>query len=219
MPSLTSRDDGAATVSASAGRREAMPTTSRTKSVARNGKGSVRDGKGRRVAATAAGREVLIERVLSEVQKALDETRTRTQDVALPPLSTVTLTLQTVVTKSAGGKFKILIFSFGKKWEKERAQELVFQLKPSANIRSIDALGQSLAEGLTDALVSAAQGVKNARNAQPPLELQEFKAVVSFVVTETDGVGAEFKIEPVSIELGSDIKTKALHKIELHFKR
>jgi hypothetical protein len=71
---------------------------------------------------------------------------------------------------------------------------------------------------LANAIVDAAQGVKDARSGDPPLLLDTFDLGLSFLVTEDASGGLEFKIEPVTFELKGNLKTKALHKIELSFK-
>ena len=93
---------------------------------------------------------------------------------------------------------------------------MVLTLKP---VRAAGASAQTLADGLEDAIVDAAEGVRDALNGTPPLSLQTFKASVSFVVIEDASGGANFTIEPITIELKGSLKNKAVHKIDLSFKR
>ena len=69
------------------------------------------------------------------------------------------------------------------------------------------------------AIVDAAEGVIDALTGTPPLSLQTFKASVSFVVIDDVSGGASFTIEPVTIDLKGNLKNKAIHKIDLTFKR
>jgi len=93
---------------------------------------------------------------------------------------------------------------------------MVLTLKPA---KAVGASAQTLAAGLEDAIVDAAEGVKDAVTGTPPLTLQTFKASVSFVVVDDASGGASFTIEPVTIELKGNLKNKAIHKIDLTFKR
>jgi hypothetical protein len=163
---------------------------------------------------------VVIARVLVEVQGALQRARARTQGTGFPKFETATITLQTVITRSLGGKIKFLIFSFGKTWERERSHEMVLSLTPppvpAARTAMVD---RTLAQDLEDAIVEAAEGVRNAGTGDPPLSLSTFKITVSFVVTEDVSGGADFSISPVTFELKGDLKRKAIHSIALGFKR
>jgi hypothetical protein len=93
---------------------------------------------------------------------------------------------------------------------------MVLTLKP---VKAAGPSAQTLADGLEDAIVDAAEGVKDAVTGTPPLALQTFRASVSFVVIEDASGGADFTIEPVTIELKGNLKNKAIHKIDLTFKR
>ena len=161
-------------------------------------------------------KSVVIARVLSEVQRAVQNAQVRTAGADFPQLEGVTITLRTVIVKAGGGKIKFLVFSFGKTWEQERSQEMVLSLKPaSAPAASV----RTLAGDLENAIVEAAEGIKDALTGSPPLSLSTFKLTVSFVVTEDGSGGADFKIEPVTFELKGDLKTQAVHRLDLSFKR
>jgi len=161
-------------------------------------------------------KSLVIARVLSEVQRAVQNARIRTAGSDFPQLDAVTITLQTVIVKAGGFKIKFLVFSFGQTWEQQRSHEMVLTLKPT---RAAGASVRTLADGLEDAIVDAAEGVKDALTGTPPLALQTFKASVSFVVVEDASGGASFTIEPITVELKGDLKNKAIHKIDLTFKR
>jgi NTP-dependent ternary system trypsin peptidase co-occuring protein len=172
-----------------------------------------------RAAGTAALEEKkgpVIARVLSEVQRAVQNAQIRTAGSDFPQLDAVTLTLQTVIVKAGGFKIRFLVFSFGKTWDQERSHEMVLTLKPT---KPAGASVRTLADGLEDAIVDAAEGVKDALTGTPPLSLQTFKASVSFVVIDDASGGADFTIEPITIELKGNLKNKAIHKIDLSFKR
>lgn len=158
---------------------------------------------------------VVIAEVLKQVQRAMQNAAARTAGMGLPPLATVTITLQTVITVSGGAKFKFLVFSFGQTWEKERSHELVLTLAPP---KTRPAIKTELADELADAMVEAASGVKDGLAGSPALALSALKTTVSFVVTGNTSAGGDFTLEPIKIELKGDLKTKAIHKVELSFK-
>ena len=161
-------------------------------------------------------KSLVIASVLSEVQRAVQNAQIRTAGSDFPQLDTVTITLQTVIAKAGGFKIKFLVFSFGQTWQQERSHEMVLTLKPA---KRAAASVRTLADGLEDAIVDAAEGVKEALTGSPPLALQTFRAGVSFVVIEDASGGAGFTIEPVTIELKGNLTNKAIHKIDLTFKR
>jgi hypothetical protein len=158
----------------------------------------------------------LIAEVLAQVQRALEDAAARTAGMGLPPLAAVTLTLQTVITVSGGAKFKFLVFSFGQTWEKERSHELVLTLVPP---KARPGTKADLAGELADAIVEAASGVRDGLSGSPALTLSALKASVSFVVTGDTSAGGAFTLRPIEIELKGDLKTKAIHKVELSFKQ
>ena len=161
-------------------------------------------------------KSLVISRVLSEVQRAVQNAQIRTAGSDFPQLDAVTITLQTVIVKAGGFKIRFLVFSFGQTWEQQRSHEMVLSLKP---MKVAGASVRTLADGLEDAIVDAAEGVKDALTGTPPLSLQTFKASVSFVVSEDVSGGASFTIEPITLELKGDLRNKAIHKIDLTFKQ
>lgn len=169
-----------------------------------------------------AEQETAIEQVLEEVQKGLINAQKEIKNMGMPQLESVKLTLQTAISIKSGVKLKVFVFSFGQAWEKERSQELVLHLKPplpSFPLEEPMAYKIRLADKLSEAIVSIAKGVQNARTTQPPLELDQFTAEFNFIVnTETGGKFA-FEIIPVTAEMEGDLKKKAIHKITVTFKR
>jgi hypothetical protein len=156
---------------------------------------------------------VVIEEVLSEVQKALQEAQSKIQDPDFPKLDSVVLTLQTAITVGVGGKLKFLIFWFGMTWQKEQAQELVLTLTPPPS----SVQEQSLSSQLAKAIVEAADGVRKAKTGTPPLDLNSLNVSITFIVTQE--VSGGFTLTPVTLDLSGNLKKKALHKIELKFKK
>lgn len=157
----------------------------------------------------------MIAGVLTQVRRALQSAADQTAGMGLPPLASATVTLQTVIVTAGGAKFKFLVFSFGKTWEKERAHELVLTLAPQ---KPQGGMKLELADELADAIVEAARGAQIGLAGNPPLSLNALKVTVSFVVNDDTSAGADFTLEPVKFEFKANLKTKAIHKVELSFK-
>ena len=171
------------------------------------------------VGAPAQEGETSVDAVLGEIQKGIHLARqTLAGDPSLPRLDHVEVSLNTVLKKSGGGGFKILIFSFGKKWEKESVQKLTLKLKPYGSSNLAGAPKPPLSEQLANAIVGAVRGVSGARShADVPLELQKLSVEIGFIVrTEgTGGVSGKFSVEPVSVEIEGKggVSNEALQKL------
>lgn len=166
------------------------------------------------------GNAVTIKRVLVEIQKGLTRAQTEIFALGMPPLESVTLTLQTEYTRSVEGGINLYIFTFGQKWEQGRSQVVELKLvPPPADTPRELASKPGLSEHLVQAIVSAAKGVQKARITDPPLEVEQLKAEFTFVVmTKTKG-GLEFEIVPVGAEIKGSLENKALQKITVTFRK
>lgn len=174
----------------------------------------------RLAAQVAAGQqEVLIEAVLSQVQKGLKEAQDSLAGLAFPPLESVKLTLQTVAETEVGGGIKFLIFTFGGSWRKEQVQEMILTLAPPDTVKSLVRPTPSVAAQLVNAIVAAARGVDKAARAEPPLQLSSFEATFSFVVTTEIGGGAEasFSIIPITLDVTGKYKKAVTHSLAVTF--
>ena len=161
---------------------------------------------------------VTIQEVLTEVQRGLAEAQQRLVAGKTPPLDSVVLNLQTEYNVQGGPRFKLLIFTFGKTWERQRSNELVITLKPpKPSLEPQITATPSLASQLVAAIVAAAQGVNDAETVSPPLQLTGLKAEFRFVVKESTSAGAKFEILPISADLNADWSKKAVHTITVTF--
>lgn len=171
-------------------------------------------------AQTAPSDAVTIESVLGEIQHGLADAQTVLNAAKMPPLKSVVLTLHTEYDKKGGAKFSVLIFSFGKTWDKQRSNELVLTLTPPPPAKAVtDAVGThpGLSTALVQAIVSVAQGVRDAASTKPPLVLDTLKAEFGFVVQTSTSAGAKFEISPVSADLSGDLSKKAVHTMTVTF--
>ena len=164
---------------------------------------------------------IAIESVLFEIQKALIVVQNSSAAEDLPPLETVTLEFETAVKREVGAKFKILILSFGARWEKEKSHRLTMTLTPPSpdTLAAMETMPEpTLADQLVSAILSAAEAAKETREGYPPLDLAFVETEIGFIVT-VDGTGnAEFTISPVTFDLGGDLSKKAIHRVRLTFK-
>jgi hypothetical protein len=161
---------------------------------------------------------VTIQEVLTEVQRGLAEAQQQLAAGKIPPLDSVVLNLQTEYNVQGGPRFKLLIFTFGKTWERQRSNELVITLKPpKPSTEAQITATPSLASQLVAAIVAAAQGIRDAETGTPPLQLTGLKAEFRFVVKESTSAGAKFEILPVSANLDADWSKKAVHTITVTF--
>ena len=166
---------------------------------------------------------VTVQEVLGEIQKGIHQARQKLADnPSLPKLSHVELNLNTVLKTSRSGGIRILIFSFGKKWEKEDVQKLSLRLEPIDTSGFAGKPKPPLSEQLANAIVGAAVGVgKASLDADVPLHLQKLSVELGFIVrTEGGGsVGLKFGIEPITVDLQGkgNVKKEAIQKLTVVF--
>lgn len=161
---------------------------------------------------------ITIQEVLTEIQRGLSDAQQILVAAKIPPLDSVVLNLQTEFNVQGGPKFKLLIFSFGKTWERQRSNELVLTLKPPKPSTDVQVSATpGLADQLVTAIVAAAQGVKDAESGTPALQLATLKAEFGFVVKESTSADVKFEIVPVTADLKADWSRKAVHTITVTF--
>lgn len=163
------------------------------------------------------GQGVLIDQVLTEIQSALSKVQKDLAFEKIPPLQSVTLDLVVEVKKEVGAKINLYVVTFGKKWERDRSQEVEITLKPpSPGAPTKAGKGPSVSEELVNAIESAAKGVQRARNDKDvPLETSGLKFVLSFVVKGDTSGGVKFEIAPVTVDLSGDLANSATQKITI----
>ncbi len=161
------------------------------------------------------GEQILISEIVTEIQVGLARVQKQLDHEKIPKLKSVTLDLVAEAKIEAGGKINLYIFSFGKKWERDRSQEIEVTLKPPRPDQPLAvAKGPSISDQLVNAIVSAARGIQAARkNPDVPLEASGLKVVLSFVVKGDTSAGAKFQILPVTFDLSGDLAKSAIQKI------
>jgi hypothetical protein len=167
--------------------------------------------------ALEATRAVAIQTVLTAVRDALIGVQKTLRHDNYPPLSAVTLTLQTTVAKQAGGEVKLLVVVIGGKAEKQELQEIVIQLTPPSPNTPRNVAEESLTSALESAIVSAVEGAQNAGSPGLPLAFTGLQVSISFVVKSNAGGGAKIEILPISADLSGEVSESSIQSIKVVF--
>jgi hypothetical protein len=169
---------------------------------------------------TPNAQEILIDKLLVEIQLALANAQKQLATEGMPHLESVTLDLITEAKREVGGKINLYIVSFGKKWERDRSQEVEITLKPpSPSLPLPVGKGPSVSDQLVSAIVNAARGVQNARKDKDvPLVTTSLKVVLNFVVKGDVSGGVSFEIAPITVDLSGDLTNQAIQKITVVYK-
>jgi len=160
---------------------------------------------------------VAIDSVITQVKNALADVQTKLANEQLPPLKSVTLTLQATASKKGGVKIKLWIFSIGHEWTKEKSQEVVIVLTPPKAGNAVNIATETLTQEFEDAIVDAAQGAKNAGKGTIPLKLTSLSAELGFTVKGDTSGGANVEISPITAEFSGDLSKTAIQKVKVLF--
>ena len=155
-----------------------------------------------------------LNKILKLVTESLQELKSKSQVLSVKP-GKVSVTFKTESTQQTGAGIKILIFNFGKKWEKVRTNEVTFNYKlekPESFAKA--KMSDQLALALNNALTSASKATK-----VDDLVLTGFSVQISFSVQKSTDVGAEYEIIPLPVtpKLSKSWKNKAIHTIKITF--
>ena len=147
---------------------------------------------------------IILDELLTEVQKTLIRVSTSLEENDLPPLNKVNLKLKSALVTKADGKVSLLIVQLGADVTEEAVQEIDLELKPpkpsdAAWVRSIE-------DTLATAIIEAARSANRASKRKPPLLLSKLTAKIRFIVKTEGGGGVKFKLLPVTIKLGGQVK-------------
>jgi hypothetical protein len=159
-----------------------------------------------------------MEAVVAAIREALQQSQ-NVKIADFPVLSGVKLELNTVVTKTTGGKIKFLIFSFGKTKSTESSSTVTVELtapKPQGATSSVDPT--KLTKALAQAIVEAKQSFVAAAKIDPRLTQSKVTLAFKFQVkTQTSGSVTITDIIPVGLEGSGDLSKAQVHTITLTF--
>jgi hypothetical protein len=160
---------------------------------------------------------VAIEAVIDQVKQALADVQNQLSSADLPPLNTVTLTLQTVAAKQDGVSVKLWVISLGGKWEKDSTQEITIVLTPPRPGGARNVSTENLTKSLEEAIVSAAQGLKKAGRSPNALILKSLDVTLSFTVKTGVNGDANVQILPLGPDLSGALNKTAVQTLKLSF--
>jgi len=162
-------------------------------------------------------RAVAIQTVLTSVRDALIGVQKALRRDDYPPLTAVTLTLQTAAAKQAGGEIKLWVVALGGKAEKSELQEITIQLTPPSPNSPRNVAEESLTSALESAIVSAVEGAQNAGSPGLPLAFTGLQVSISFAVKSNAGGGAKIEILPISADLSGETSASSTQNIKVVF--
>lgn len=166
---------------------------------------------------TAADRSAAIEEVIGQVQAALAKVQTKLAEQNFPPLKDVKLTLQTVVTRKAGGEIKLGVANAQAGWEKARTQQISITLVPPPAGHLKLGLEPSLTEDFEAAILSAADGLQKARSGPVPLVASAVEVEIDFTVKLTGGGGGSVALLPVTLGADASVSAATVQNLRLEF--
>jgi hypothetical protein len=158
-----------------------------------------------------------LESVIDSVREALNEAQTNNVP-GFPPLKSVTLKLQTIASRSAGGQVQFLVFSLGTRYASDAASTVELEMVPPKT-REAESLiaGPDLKEALAQAINLAKVGVMKASKGSPPLVMKNISIDLKFAVETQASGGATVTLVPVGIDASGRISREKAHTVSLVF--
>jgi NTP-dependent ternary system trypsin peptidase co-occuring protein len=155
--------------------------------------------------------------VMASIREALVEAQTH--DVpGFPPLKSITLKLQTTVSRSAGGGIRYLVFSIDSTSGVDTASTLELEMRPPAS-RAAETLlpAASLKETLAKAIHLAKIGVLEASKGDSPLAMRKIDIDLKFAVQVEGSAGGGVKLLPLGVEGTGRISKEKVQSVSLIF--
>jgi hypothetical protein len=159
---------------------------------------------------------VILDELLTEVQKTLIRVSNAIEKDDLPVLNKVTLKLKSSLVEQADGKVSLFIVQLGAKVTREAVQEIRLELKPPKPADA--AYLKSIEDTLATAIIEAVKSAKKAAERKPPLYLSKLTATIRFVVRKQAGGGVNFKLLPVTVKMGGQVRDVTTQEIVMDFK-
>ena len=155
--------------------------------------------------------------VMASIRESIAEAQTH--DVpGFPPLQSITLKLQTTVSRSVGGEIRYLVFSIGSTSGVDTVSTLELEMRPPAS-RATEKLlpAASLKETLAKAIHIAKIGVVEAAKGDSPLLMKKIDIDQKFVVQVEGAAGGGVKLLPLGIEGTGRISKEKVQSVRLTF--
>lgn len=168
--------------------------------------------------AKSHGQSNELSEVIGQIEIALANANTEIgAKGTLPKIRSAEITLETTVSSKVGGRFRLLVISFGKSVAKERSQQITVSLVPKPNNKMNLAPDSSFRKELQSLIVETSKGLQNSENGMYPLSVKQVTVELSFVLKSDGDAGVNFKIVPVTLELAGDLSKESVHKVRLTF--
>jgi NTP-dependent ternary system trypsin peptidase co-occuring protein len=154
--------------------------------------------------------------VMASIREAIVEAQTH--DVpGFPPLKSITLKLQTTVSRSAGGEVRYLVFSIGATSGVDTASTLELEMRPPPSRTETLLPAASLKETLAKAIHLAKVGVLEASKGDSPLVMKKIEIDLKFAVQVEGSAGGGVKLLPLGIEGTGQISKEKVQSVSLSF--
>lgn len=135
-----------------------------------------------------------VDKILKQTIEVLKEVESK---IDLPKPKNINITFETSVSTEKGVGIKILIFKFGRKWQREQSNEITykFEINPNRSIGS-EQIKMALTKAIKEAYEQLAK--VNSGNAK----VKGFTVKVSFVIEKSTTVDGEYELVPITNSLG-----------------
>jgi hypothetical protein len=162
---------------------------------------------------------------LSLVVKAIEDSLTEAAKYPVPSfprLKSVTVSVNTTVSKNLGGKLTLLVFNIGSAGTIDNASALTFQLKPPPppppGITPQSVNPEDIKNTLVRQIQAAKLGFIATTEASQLLKTNDVQIEVSFAVTKEVSGGVDTaKLLPIGISLNGKYTSKSANSIKLDF--
>jgi hypothetical protein len=158
-----------------------------------------------------------IDAVVGQVKQALADVQTTLANSKLPPLKEVKLSLQTTATKKGGLTLKLWVINIGTTYEKDKTQQINITLVPPAPGAPRAVSTASITQELENAIVTTAEGVKNAGTGPVPLKVSNLDIQIGFTVKGDVNGGAAITILPITADFSGDLSKTAIQTLTVSF--
>jgi hypothetical protein len=155
--------------------------------------------------------------VIDTVREAIVEAQTNNVP-GFPPLKSISIKLQTTVSRSIGGGVRFLVFSLGSSLGADTASTLELDMRPPQTRETETLLpAASLKQALAQAIHLAKIGVVKASKGTPPLVMKTVSIDLKFAVAVEGSAGANVKIVPIGLEGTGRISREKVQTVSLTF--
>jgi hypothetical protein len=162
---------------------------------------------------------------LSLVVKAIDEALTESAQYPVtnfPRLKSVTVSVNTTVSKNVGGKLTLYVFNVGAAGTIDNTASLTFQLKPppppKPEVKPQSVNPEDIKNALVKQIQAAKLGFVDTTNASGLLRTNDVQLEIGFAVTKEISGGVDTgKILPIGIGASGKYSSKSANSIKLDF--